>query len=50
MSLPVIAITNASTCLQDQQVEAVIPTLRRKSGGKANRTEQEAQSPSIALG
>jgi hypothetical protein len=30
MSLPVIAITNASTCLQDQQVEAVIPTLQQQ--------------------
>ncbi len=30
MSLPVIAITNASTCLQDQQVEAVIPALQRQ--------------------
>jgi hypothetical protein len=28
MSLPVIAVTNASTCLSDAQVEAVIPCLQ----------------------
>jgi hypothetical protein len=30
MSLPVIAITNASTCLTDAQVEAAIPALQRQ--------------------
>jgi hypothetical protein len=30
MSLPVIAVTNASTCLADAQVEAVIPALQRQ--------------------
>jgi hypothetical protein len=30
MSLPVIAITNASTCLSDAQVEAVLPALQRQ--------------------
>ena len=30
MSLPVIAITNVSTCLSDGQVEAVIPALQRQ--------------------
>jgi hypothetical protein len=30
MSLPVIAVTNASTCLTDAQVEAVIPSLQRQ--------------------
>ena len=30
MSLPVIAITNASTCLTDEQVEAAIPALQRQ--------------------
>ena len=30
MSLPVIAVTNASTCLSDAQVEAVIPSLQRQ--------------------
>ena len=30
MSLPVIAITNASTCLSDAQVQAVIPSLQRQ--------------------
>jgi len=29
MSLPLIAITNASTCLTDAQVEAAIPALQR---------------------
>ena len=30
MTLPVIAITNASTCLSDAQVEATIPALQRQ--------------------
>lgn len=30
MSLPVIAITNASTCLTDEQVEAVLPALQKQ--------------------
>jgi hypothetical protein len=30
MSLPVIAITNASTCLTDAQVEAVLPALQKQ--------------------
>ena len=30
MSLPVIAITNASTCLTDAQVESAIPALQRQ--------------------
>ncbi len=30
MSLPVIALTNASTCLKDEQVEAMIPSLQRQ--------------------
>jgi hypothetical protein len=30
MTLPVIAITNASTCLTDTQVSAVIPALQRQ--------------------
>lgn len=31
MPLPVIAITNASTCLTDAQVEAVIPALQKQA-------------------
>ncbi|HEV7217411.1 MAG: hypothetical protein ACHP8A_07770 [Terriglobales bacterium] len=30
MSLPVIAITNASTCLTDAQVQSVIPSLQKQ--------------------
>ncbi len=30
MSLPVIAITNASTCLSDEQVQSVIPSLQKQ--------------------
>lgn len=30
MSIPVIAISNASTCLSDAQVEAVLPALQRQ--------------------
>ena len=30
MTLPVIAITNASTCLSDGEVAAVIPALQRQ--------------------
>jgi hypothetical protein len=30
MSLPVVAITNASTCLTDAQVSAAIPALQRQ--------------------
>ena len=30
MPLPVIAITNASTCLTDSQVEAVLPALQKQ--------------------
>ena len=30
MSLPVIAVTNASTCLSDEQVEAAIPALQQQ--------------------
>jgi len=30
MSIPVIAITNASTCLTDAQVEAVLPALQKQ--------------------
>jgi hypothetical protein len=30
MSLPIIAVTNASTCLSDPQVEAVLPSLQRQ--------------------
>src|ERR1700733_3270648 len=30
MSLPVIAITNASTCLTDAQVEAAMPSLQQQ--------------------
>jgi hypothetical protein len=30
MSLPVVAVTNASTCLTDIQVEAAIPSLQRQ--------------------
>src|SRR6185437_5554562 len=32
MSLPVIAVTNASTCLKDAQVEAVLPALQNLLG------------------
>jgi hypothetical protein len=31
MPLPVIAITNASTCLTDAQVEAVLPALQKQA-------------------
>jgi len=30
MSIPVIAVTNASTCLNDAQVEAVLPALQQQ--------------------
>jgi hypothetical protein len=30
MSVPVIALTNASTCLSDAQVETVLPSLQRQ--------------------
>ncbi|MGH9540074.1 MAG: hypothetical protein ACRD3H_19270 [Terriglobales bacterium] len=30
MSLPVVAVTNASTCLTDAQVEAALPVLQRQ--------------------
>ncbi len=30
MSLPVIAVTNVSTCLKDEQVEAVLPALQQQ--------------------
>lgn len=30
MPIPVIAITNASTCLNDEQVEAVLPSLQKQ--------------------
>jgi len=30
MSLPVIAITNASTCLSDVQVETMLPALQKQ--------------------
>ncbi|HEX3740882.1 MAG TPA: hypothetical protein VHV29_14370 [Terriglobales bacterium] len=30
MSLPMIAVTNASTCLSDTQVEAVVPALQKQ--------------------
>ena len=30
MPIPVIAITNASTCLTDEQVEAVLPALQKQ--------------------
>src|ERR1051326_1244150 len=30
MPIPVIAITNASTCLTDAQVEAVLPALQKQ--------------------
>jgi hypothetical protein len=30
MSIPVVALTNASTCLSDAQVEVVIPSLQRQ--------------------
>ena len=30
MPIPIIAITNASTCLTDAQVEAVLPALQRQ--------------------
>ena len=30
MSIPVIAVTNASTCLTDTQVEAVLPALQKQ--------------------
>ncbi len=30
MALPVIAITNASTCLSDAQVQSIIPSLQRQ--------------------
>jgi hypothetical protein len=30
MPVPVIAITNASTCLKDEQVEAVLPALQKQ--------------------
>jgi hypothetical protein len=30
MSVPVIALTNASTCLSDAQVETVMPSLQRQ--------------------
>ncbi len=33
MTLPVVAITNASTCLSDKQVAAAIPTLQRQVTG-----------------
>jgi hypothetical protein len=32
MSVPVIALTNASTCLSDAQVETVMPSLQRQPG------------------
>ena len=31
MPLPVIAISNASTCLTDAQVEAVLPALQKQA-------------------
>ena len=34
MSLPVIAVTNASTCLSDAQVEAVLPALQKQVTGE----------------
>lgn len=30
MTLPVVAVTNASTCLSDTQVSAAIPALQRQ--------------------
>jgi hypothetical protein len=30
MSLPVIAVTNVSACLKDEQVEEVLPALQRQ--------------------
>ena len=33
MSVPVIALTNASTCLSDAQVETVMPSLQRQVSG-----------------
>ena len=30
MALPVVAITNASTCLADTQVEAILPALQKQ--------------------
>src|ERR1700722_2912073 len=30
MSLPMIAVTNVSTCLKDEPVEAVLPALQRQ--------------------
>ena len=30
MSLPVIAVTNVSTCLSDAQIKAVIPSLQQQ--------------------
>jgi hypothetical protein len=33
MSLPIIAITNASTCLSDAQVEAALPALQSQVSG-----------------
>lgn len=30
MSLPMIAVSNASTCLSDEQVEAVLPSLQKQ--------------------
>src|SRR5262249_52494184 len=30
MSVPMIAVTNASTCLSDEQVEAVLPSLQKQ--------------------
>ena len=33
MPLPIVAITNASTCLTDAQVEAVLPALQKQASG-----------------
>ena len=30
MAIPMIAVTNASTCLTDAQVEAVLPALQKQ--------------------
>ncbi len=38
MPLPVIAISNASTCLSDAQVEGVLPALQKQVSDDSKRT------------
>ena len=45
MPIPVIAITNASTCLPDAQVEAVIPALQKQVSEDFNRQRRKLIRP-----